>query len=84
LAVGRYRCDEADALVEILARNDGLVFQRRGRLQDRLVPRYRDAFTMDNQGWLLSLRRDTRGRVIGIELGGSRSRTVPCARTEGR
>ena len=78
--VGRYRCDEADAVVEIVHRDNELAFQRRGRLHDRLVPRYRDAFMIDSQGWLLTVRRSGRGRVIGIDLGGSRSRTVPCAR----
>jgi hypothetical protein len=78
--VGRYRCGEADAIVEIVQRADGLAFRRRGRLEDRLVARYRDAFTIDSLGWLLTVRRDARGRVTAIDLGGSRSRTVPCVR----
>ena len=78
--VGRYRCDEADAVVEIVQRADGLTFRRRGRLEDRLVARYRDAFTIDQLGWLLTVRRDARGRVTAIDLGGTRSRTVPCVR----
>jgi CubicO group peptidase (beta-lactamase class C family) len=78
--LGSYRCEEADAVVEIVRQGDGLAMRRRGRLDDAMSPRYRDALTVDNQGWLLTVVRDTRGRVAGIELGGSRSRTVPCAR----
>ncbi|MFN0098943.1 MAG: serine hydrolase domain-containing protein, partial [Gemmatimonadaceae bacterium] len=78
--LGHYRCGEADAVVEIIRRGDGLAMRRRGRLEDNMSPRYRDAFTVENQGWLLTVVRDARGRVTGIEFGGSRSRTVPCVR----
>ena len=79
--VGRYQCDDADAIVEIVQHDSGLTFVRRGRLHDRMLPRYRDAFMIDTLGWLLTVRRDARHRVIGIDLGGTRSRTVPCVRT---
>ena len=81
--VGRYRCKEADAVVEIVQRAGGLAFRRRGRLDDQLVPRYRDAFTIGDLGWLLTVRREARRRVIGLDLGGTRSRTVPCVRVPG-
>ncbi|MFN0099431.1 MAG: serine hydrolase domain-containing protein, partial [Gemmatimonadaceae bacterium] len=81
--LGSYRCDEADAVVEIVRQGDGLAMRRRGRLEDKMSPRYRDAFTVENQGWLLTVVRDARGRATGIEFGGSRSRTVPCVREAG-
>lgn len=81
--VGRYQCDEADAVVDIVQRADGLAFRRRGRLDDELVARYRDAFTIGDLGWLLTVRRDARRRVLGLDLGGTRSRTVPCVRVAG-
>ena len=56
-AVGRFRCTEADADVEIIADAAGLSFRRRGRLLNALRPRYRDAFDMPDLGWLLNIRR---------------------------
>ncbi len=78
--VGRYRCSEADADVEIVRTRSGLSLQRRGRLQDHLTPRYRDAFDVDGQSWLLNIARDPRGQITGLTFGSTRSRTVPCVR----
>lgn len=79
-AVGRFRCTEADADVEIIADAAGLSFRRRGRLLNALRPRYRDAFDMPDLGWLLNIRRSPASRVTGIDLGISRTRTLPCER----
>ncbi len=81
---GRYRCAEADATIELIGDGSGLALQRRERLRSPLVARYRDAFDVQGLGWLLTVRRDARGRAIGVDLGGTRSRTVPCERVEMR
>ena len=77
---GRYDSDDAESSWRLFVRNDSLRVEVRRGVEYPLVPRYRDAFAVSDQGWLVTFRRDARGRVTGLDVGSSRMRTMPFAR----
>lgn len=78
--VGRYRSEEANAVIELTQRGDRLVAWRGGILQDDLIPVTRDNFRVPSQAWRITARRDAAGRVTGFDLGLPRMRRLPFER----
>jgi CubicO group peptidase (beta-lactamase class C family) len=75
--VGRYRSDDANAVIELTQRGDRLVAWRGGILQDDLIATSRDGFRVPSQSWRITMRRDATGRVTGFDLGLPRMRRLP-------
>jgi CubicO group peptidase (beta-lactamase class C family) len=78
--VGRYRSDEANAVIELQQRGDHLVAWRGGILRDDVMATSRDAFRVPSQSWRILMRRDSTGRVTGFDLGLPRMRRLPFER----
>jgi CubicO group peptidase (beta-lactamase class C family) len=77
---GRYHAPEVDADWAFVVENGALVLAGHGGRREGLEVQYRDAFMTSDSGWLVTLRRDKRGRITGFDAGGNRSRTVPFTR----
>jgi CubicO group peptidase (beta-lactamase class C family) len=74
--VGTYASPDADATWALRVDRDTLRVTRRTGQTDDLVPAYRDAFRVPSQGWLVTFRRDTRGRVTGLDVRTTRMRAM--------
>lgn len=77
---GRYHAPEVDADWEFAVEKGALVLLGHGGRREGLEVQYRDAFMTSDSGWLVTLRRDKRGRITGFDAGSGRSRTVPFTR----
>lgn len=77
---GRYESADAEASWRLFVRNDSLRVEVRRGVDFPLVARYRDAYSVSDQGWLLTFRRDARGRVMALDVGSPRMRTMPFVR----
>jgi hypothetical protein len=73
---GTYASTDADASWTIRVVNDSLRVLRRTGQSDVMTAKYADAFTVPSQGWLVTFRRDTRGRVTGFEVRTTRMRAM--------
>lgn len=78
--VGRYTSDDAEASWRLFVRNDSLRVEVRRGVDFPLAARYRDAFSASDRGWLITFRRDARGRVTALDVGSARMRTMPFVR----
>ncbi len=78
--VGRYESADAEASWRLFVGNDSLRVEVRRGVSFPLVARYRDAYSANDQGWLITFRRDARGRVSALDVGSSRLRTMPFVR----
>ena len=78
---GEFRSADADANWTLRVAGDSLRVTRRTGQSDALVAKYRDAFTVPNQGWLVTFRRDARRRVTGFEVRTTRMRAMGFARS---
>ncbi len=81
---GVYSSADADASWTVRVVNDSLRVLRRTGQSDVMVAKYADAFTVPSQGWLVTFRRDTRGRVAGFEVRTTRMRAMGFARVQVR
>ena len=78
---GEFRSDDADANWSLRIVGDSLRVLRRPGQSDALVAKYRDAFSVPTQGWLLTFRRNARGRVMGFEVRTTRMRAMGFVRS---
>ena len=78
--VGRYESEDAEASWRLFVRNDSLRVEVRRGVDFPLVARYRDAYSANDQGWLITFRRDARGRVMALDVGSPRMRAMPFVR----
>ena len=78
--VGRYESTDAEASWRLFVRNDSLRVEVRRGVDLPLVARYRDAYSVSDQGWLLTFRRDARGQVMALDVGSPRMRAMPFVR----
>jgi CubicO group peptidase (beta-lactamase class C family) len=78
---GTYQSSDAEATWHLETLHDTLTIVRRPGQRDALVPRYLNAFLVPTQGWLVNVTRDAAGRINGLDVGLSRTRTVHYVRT---
>lgn len=73
---GRYRSEEADAEMHIIAGSETLLAERGSVLRDTLRASFRDGFRAPSQSWIITFRRDSTGSVTGFDLSLPRSRRI--------
>ena len=80
---GRYRSDEVGATWELRVEGNVLVVLRGPGVRDVLAPRFRDAFSVPSQGWLLTFRRNAAAQVTAVDVGTDRMRRLTFTRVSG-
>jgi hypothetical protein len=80
---GRYRSDEVGATWELRVEGNVLVVLRGPGVRDVLAPRFRDAFSVPSQGWLLTFRRNAAAQVTAVDVGTDRMRRLTFTRVPG-
>lgn len=78
--VGFYKNADTEAVIELRQQGDHLVAWRAGVLHDDLVALFRDGFRAPSQSWLITMRRDGNGQIMGFDLGLPRMRQLPFER----
>lgn len=74
---GNYVSEQASASWTLRLRGNSLVIGVRPGLTAAMVPLYRDAIDVPSQGWLITVRRDRSGLIVGLDVGETRMRTMP-------
>jgi len=77
---GRYESSETGAAWQLEIAGDALSAMPRAGVRYTMVPVYRDAFRIREEGWLVTIRRDGAGRATGFDMASGRTRTLPFTR----